>query len=135
MSAVGWVWQRLDEDTPKGELIAQLNLRLKKLENVFNILGQLVSGLQSLGATGAPSVNGALAWITAPAAPLTITEFKGGIPGRLLVLIADNGNTTVQHDAAKISLIGGVNYTMNDGDVLVFVCITESYWLEMPKPT
>jgi len=67
-----------------------------------------------------PSVKGGNMFATGSALPTDITSFDDGILGQQIVLLgADSGKTTVKHNAGKINLSGGVDFTLDANDTLV----------------
>jgi len=67
-----------------------------------------------------PDVSAGTYFVTANIAPTSITDFDGAT-NVLIRVLAEDANTTIVHDATKISLQGGINFTLSAGDVLTFV--------------
>ena len=93
------------------------------------------SGEYTLSASATPDVTFGTVWFTAASA-LTITNFRGGERGKIIILVSgSNGATTVQNSAGGINIRQAIgvnsagfittvttgNYLMQNHDVLQFV--------------
>jgi hypothetical protein len=87
------------------------------------------------GAT--PSVEGSEYdyFLTANGSSTTITNFLHGLPGQVIRVVANDANTTVQHNT-KINLQGGSNFVMGAGAVLSLVYQKDGdIWREVGRRT
>lgn len=80
-----------------------------------------------------PSVTRAGLYIANNSAPTSITTFDDGTEGQVLMITAENGNTTLVN-GATLRLAGGVNKTMAQRDVITLVK-TGSEWRQMSYST
>lgn len=77
-----------------------------------------------------PTVSGVFGLKTANAGATTITFFDDGYSGQLIVLVAGDGNTTVQHDAGLIQLTSKSNVKLAAGETMVFI-LSSDIWREV----
>jgi hypothetical protein len=83
------------------------------------------------GAT--PSVgNGAKIYHLAYGGAQTVTDFIESYDGQEIVLVADNGNATIDVDAGNIDLAGSVDFAMGTGDTLHLI-MDNGTWEEIGR--
>lgn len=128
-----WSWQTLPNDTQwNGTTLLLLNKRMKQLEQHLKYLGNLVAGVR-VGRDGdaTPSVSGIRVWVTGNTGATTVTQFTNGEPGQLLVVVAEDANTTVQHNA-NIVLASGADWTPTVGKTKLFESVDGVIFREVP---
>ena len=100
-----------------GTAVVNFGLGSLKTNYAFNNFPSTVSVLEVNAAT--PSigndVNGQ--WKTANTLATTITNFLNGYESQIICILADDSNTTIQHNADVI-LKGAVDYVMSLGDII-----------------
>lgn len=79
-----------------------------------------------------PAVYGFRFFHANNSAPTTITGFDGGYEGKVIVIRAVNGNTTIQ-DGTGIFLSGSANYTMATTSTLTLVHEGNDAWYEVSR--
>ena len=72
-------------------------------------------------------------FVTANTLATTITNFTNGYLGQEIRILANDANTTIQHNAGLI-LRGGANYVMSNGDILS-LHRQGSLWREFARST
>jgi hypothetical protein len=77
-----------------------------------------------------PSVLNAIAMVTANAGATTITYLDDGFEGQLVVIVAGDSDTTIQHDTGLIQLTNGANVKLQDGEAIL-LCLEDSIWREV----
>lgn len=77
-----------------------------------------------------PSVSGVFALKTNNAGATTITFLDGGFEGQLILLIAGDGNTTIQHDTGLIQLTTQANIKLIAGEGIA-LCLQGGVWREV----
>jgi hypothetical protein len=69
--------------------------------------------------------------------PTTITNFLGGYVGKVITLVAINGNTTIQSGNGVLFLSGGANFSMQGANTLTLVRVswspTQWVWVEIGR--
>jgi hypothetical protein len=70
----------------------------------------------------------------------TLTNITGGRAGQFKVLVADDANVTIVHNAANFVLKGAADLPMQAGDILILVnrggdpaTVTNGYWREVSR--
>lgn len=90
--------------------------------NEAAIIAALLPGLTAIAnADTSPSVSGALALKTANTGATTITFFDNGYEGQIVVVVAGDADTTIQHDTGLIQLTSQANVKLLDGEAMLFV--------------
>ena len=85
--------------------------------------------------TGAtPSVGGTISenFRLTNGGATTVTNFTNGYVGQVLYIVAQDNNSTVQHNAGML-LKGGVNFAMASGNCLTLVRDSATTWREMSR--
>jgi len=106
--------------------------------NRFNLQGNLplTDSFKTIsGAT--PSVDNSESnyFLTNNGSPTTITNFLHGQGNQRIVVVANDVNTTIQHNAS-INLQGGANYVMGGGAVIELIYQpVDSIWREIGRRT
>lgn len=78
-----------------------------------------------------PSVLGMSSLITANTTPVReITDFDNGVAGQKLTLIVNDAYTKIMHNA-NIKLAAGRDRTLDNGDVIQFICDGSGVWHEI----
>ena len=103
--------------------------QLLPLYGLFSLGRGALPYIDVSGAT--PSVSGANAVRLTDATATTLTDFADGVSGQILVVLASNSNTTIDH-APNIALAGSANWTMSNGDILVLWRVG-SLWRELSR--
>lgn len=78
-----------------------------------------------------PTVAGSNSFLASNTSATSITNFDDGVQGQLIRVKATNGNTTLVHDATKIKMRGGANFTMLANTVLAFERDASNIWWEV----
>jgi len=89
------------------------------------------SGAIPSGSTS-PSVSGGNVFSVSNAAPTTITNFINASAGQMIILVFNDGNTTVQSGGA-ISLQGNTNFNGTSNDTLTLVNTNGMNWFEVTR--
>ena len=122
-----WAWI----STP--DLPPHVNVRLKALENVILELQTFVSRLNTFtDADATPSVLGALVHKTANTGATSITTFDEGEPGRTIILIFGDANTTLVH-GTNLQMASNSNLNGASGDTRTFSTDDGTTWYEVPQ--
>lgn len=82
-----------------------------------------------------PSVSGGIIYRTANTTSTAITYLDGGFAGQMVIIVADDENTTVVHNPGYIILEGGVSITFNANQGIILVChensIGNKQWIQV----
>ena len=76
-----------------------------------------------------PSVLGVFALKTANAGATLISYLDDGYEGQVVVIVAGDNNTSVQHDTGLIKLVNAENRILNSGDALI-LGLANGVWSE-----
>ncbi len=111
----------------------QINVDADAQNYFFNNIPALDETFTANNAT--PSVGNGTSnfFVTANASATTITNFTNGYLGQEIRILANDANTTIQHNAGLI-LRGGANYVMSNGDILS-LHRQGSLWREFARST
>jgi hypothetical protein len=111
----------------------QINVDADVQNYFFNNIPALDETFTANNAT--PSVGNGTSnfFVTANALATTITNFTNGYLGQEIRILANDANTTIQHNAGLI-LRGGANYVMSNGDILS-LHRQGSLWREFARST
>jgi hypothetical protein len=77
-----------------------------------------------------PSVLNAVALVTANAGATTITYLDDGFEGQLVIIVAGDSDTNIQHDTGLIQLTNGADVKLQDGEAIL-LCLEDSVWREV----
>jgi hypothetical protein len=100
-----------------GTSVVNFNVGSLKTNIPFNNFPTTVAILTSNSATPSIGNDNNGQWNTANTVATTITNFTDGYETQNICVLANDANTTIQHNAGMI-LKGGVNYVMNLGDII-----------------
>lgn len=81
----------------------------------------------------APNVSLSEFWLANNSAATTISSFAGGVPGQKIMVVFNNGNTTIQHSSTNtgVRLKGGVTKTFSQYEGATFVKNGANWWIEV----
>lgn len=112
------------------------------LNYMFDLLNQWVVHLDSsmsgsvvaVDEDTTPDVNGYSTVVVSNSVATTITDFDTTEVDKELVVIATNGNTTLEHNA-NIILQGSTNITLNTNDVITLRKVADvgDVWIEVSR--
>lgn len=128
---LAFAWERVAA-TPS-EIAQRLNAKMPTLVQALRELARGTAGVAEL-ATGSatPSVAGHRVWRVRNASAQTITMLREGDAGQQVLLVFEDGNTTLQH-GPDLVLKGAVNFTGAAGQVLALVTVDGATWREYPN--
>jgi hypothetical protein len=129
-----WVWQSVQAGTPwKEQAWVLFNQRLKGLENFLGGVQGLVLGRRTVATNAdAPIVTLSGSLILRNTSATTISEFTGGEPGQVIVILALDNQTTLQH-GGNIRLNGNVDWVVLSGETRQFYTPDGTTWYEVPR--
>ena len=80
-----------------------------------------------------PDVSLSEFWLANNGGATTITTFNGGRTGQTIHIVANNGNTTLQHSAAigGLRLKSGANVTLGQYEGITFIKNGTDWWVEV----
>jgi hypothetical protein len=80
-----------------------------------------------------PDVTLSESWLANNSGATTITTFNGGQTGQTICIVANNGNTTLQHSGitSGLRLKGGVNKTLGQYEGITFIKNGTDWWVEV----
>ncbi len=91
--------------------------------------GPVIRGIGTLANEAAPDISGKDIWLTG--GTTTITNFTGGVEGRVITVIAEHSLTIT--DGTNIFLSGSANWDMTATDTLTLVCKADLKWYEISR--
>lgn len=82
-----------------------------------------------------PSVSGGIIYRTANSTSTAITYLDGGFAGQMVIIVADDENTSVVHNPGYILLEGGATISFNANQGIILVChensIGNKQWVQV----
>jgi hypothetical protein len=93
------------------------------------------TGTETLTANSTtPNVGGSVvsSFLTSNTSATTITNFVNGYVGQVITIVANDANTTVQHNAGMLLHLG-VDYVMSVGNTLTLKREQNTYWREIGR--
>lgn len=109
------------------ELISEYAALIRETRTKMNEIdaAQAADLLPSLAtftnADTSPLISSGFAFATANAGATTITFFDGGYEGQVITVVANDANTTIQHDTGLIYLTSQANVKLLLGESMIFV--------------
>jgi hypothetical protein len=118
----------LDASLPtESDLVSTHAARIREVRALINTIEEnqaddMLPGLSTAdNADTSPSVTGVVGLKTANAGATLITFFDDGYEGQLIVVIAGDANTTIQHDTGLVMLTTQANVKLMNGEALMFI--------------
>lgn len=82
-----------------------------------------------------PSVSGGIIYRTANSTSTAITYLDGGFAGQMVIIVADDENTSIVHNPGYILLEGGATISFNANQGIILVChensIGNKQWIQV----
>lgn len=127
---MSWSWIPLPRDVTAEELVAQLNTRMRQLQNELRVLEFSVGDFADGDTT--PAVTDFMLFRTANTGATSITALDGVTgPARKVIIVGD-GNTTFVHSSTFV-LSGATNWSPSSGAVIEFVTDDGATWRELAR--
>lgn len=127
----------LDTTKPTdGDLLSTYAAYIREMRTKINEIdtAQTEDLLPSLStadnADTSPSVTGVFGLKTVNAGATLISFFDDGYEGQVIILVAGEGNTTIQHDTGLIQLTSQANVKLLTGEALLFI-LSGTVWREV----
>lgn len=128
---LAFAWERVS-DAPK-DIATRLNAKMPLLVQALREIARGAAGVAVLaGGSATPSVAGHRVWRVRNTSAQTVTMLREGDAGQQVLLVFEDGNTTLQH-GPDLVLVGAVNYTGAAGRVLALVTVDGTTWREYPN--
>lgn len=122
-----WNWGTLQAFS-----LATLNQRMGALSGVIAEILRRQEGVAIwVDGDTTPSVSAAGAFRTANTGATSVTQFDNGRPGQMVVVVFEDGNTTLI-DGANLVLDGGADFTGAAGDTRQFVSVDGTIFRQVP---
>lgn len=127
---MAWEWRQLGTDLPYEEMVAALNVRMRRLmQQIAAILASTTSVNTFVNGATFPSVFGSRIWKTANSVATNVTGFDEGSEGQEILVWSTDVNTTFVHSAG-LRMKGGVNVTMTVNETRRFDTVDGVNWRE-----